>query len=72
MAPIAAELGADVAMVDTGIKDGKYAFHTGLERDPWWQVDLGASRPAPGSSSTTSIFFFMIDPPCFPFLYPIP
>jgi hypothetical protein len=24
-----------------GIKDGKYAFHTGQEPNPWWQVDLG-------------------------------
>ncbi|MFH1919534.1 MAG: discoidin domain-containing protein [Planctomycetota bacterium] len=24
-----------------GIKNGKYAFHTGHEPNPWWQVDLG-------------------------------
>jgi len=24
-----------------GVKDGKYAFHTGHEPNPWWQVDLG-------------------------------
>ena len=24
-----------------GIKDGKYAFHTGQQPNPWWQVDLG-------------------------------
>ncbi|MBN2473976.1 MAG: discoidin domain-containing protein [Pirellulales bacterium] len=28
-----------------GIKDGKYAFHTDREPNPWWEVDLGASRP---------------------------
>jgi hypothetical protein len=28
-----------------GIKDGKYAFHTGQEPNPWWQVDLGAVVP---------------------------
>ncbi|HNQ88874.1 MAG TPA: discoidin domain-containing protein [Verrucomicrobiota bacterium] len=28
-----------------GIKDGGYGFHTGQAEDPWWQVDLGASRP---------------------------
>jgi hypothetical protein len=25
-----------------GVKDGKWGFHTELENDPWWQVDLGA------------------------------
>ena len=24
-----------------GVKDGKWGFHTALENDPWWQVDLG-------------------------------
>ena len=24
-----------------GVKDGKYAFHTAQEPNPWWQVDLG-------------------------------
>ncbi|MHB0956768.1 MAG: HzsA-related protein [Pirellulaceae bacterium] len=24
-----------------GIIDGKWGFHTALEQDPWWQVDLG-------------------------------
>ena len=28
-----------------GVKDGKYAFHTGQEPNPWWQVDLGTSQP---------------------------
>ena len=28
-----------------GIKDGKYAFHTAQEPNPWWQVDLGQSFP---------------------------
>ncbi len=28
-----------------GIKDGKYAFHTGQEPNPWWQVDLGKVVP---------------------------
>ncbi len=26
-----------------GVKDGKWGFHTALEDDPWWQIDLGAS-----------------------------
>ena len=33
-----------------GVKNGKWGFHTALEDDPWWQIDLGASdlaRPAP-------------------------
>jgi hypothetical protein len=28
-----------------GIKNGKYAFHTGQEPNPWWQVDLGQAVP---------------------------
>jgi len=28
-----------------GIKDGKWGFHTALQDDPWWQVDLGAVMP---------------------------
>lgn len=24
-----------------GIKNGKWGFHTALENDPWWQIDLG-------------------------------
>jgi hypothetical protein len=28
-----------------GVKDGKYAFHTGQEPNPWWQVDLGEVVP---------------------------
>jgi hypothetical protein len=25
-----------------GVKDGTYGFHTDLEQNPWWEVDLGA------------------------------
>jgi hypothetical protein len=35
---------SDAAGAVDGKKDGKYAFHTGAELEPWWQVDLGASR----------------------------
>ena len=28
-----------------GIKDGTYGFHTNRDNSPWWQVDLGKSRP---------------------------
>ncbi len=31
----------DAAGAVDGVKNGKYAFHTGAEPDPWWQVDLG-------------------------------
>ncbi|NOS69161.1 MAG: hypothetical protein HOP33_04445, partial [Verrucomicrobia bacterium] len=24
-----------------GVTNGKWGFHTGLEANPWWQVDLG-------------------------------
>jgi len=27
-----------------GVKDGKWAFHTGLDNPPWWQVDLGREQ----------------------------
>jgi hypothetical protein len=36
---------ADAAGAVDGVKDGKYAFHTNLEPNPWWQVDLGRSEP---------------------------
>ena len=28
-----------------GVKNGKWGFHTEFQADPWWQVDLGQSRP---------------------------
>jgi hypothetical protein len=28
-----------------GVKNGKYAFHTAQEPNPWWQVDLGQVLP---------------------------
>ncbi len=31
----------DAAGAVDGVKDGKYAFHTGQESKPWWHVDLG-------------------------------
>ncbi len=31
---------ADAAGAVDGVKDGKYAFHTDREPNPWWQVDL--------------------------------
>jgi len=36
---------SDAAGAVDGVKDGKYAFHTGLEPNPWWQVDLGQPTP---------------------------
>lgn len=35
----------DAAGAVDGIKDGKYAFHTNQEPNPWWQVDLGSPVP---------------------------
>lgn len=32
---------ADAAGAVDGVKDGRYAFHTGHQPRPWWQVDLG-------------------------------
>jgi len=34
---------ADAAGGVDGVKTGKWGFHTDLEKDPWWQVDLGQS-----------------------------
>ncbi|MBI5688020.1 MAG: discoidin domain-containing protein [Verrucomicrobia bacterium] len=36
---------ADAAGAVDGVKDGKYAFHTAHEPNPWWQVDLGEPLP---------------------------
>ena len=35
---------ADAAGAVDGVKNGAYAFHTGEEANPWWQVDLGESQ----------------------------
>ena len=32
---------ADAAGAVDGVKNGRYAFHTHREPNPWWQVDLG-------------------------------
>ena len=36
---------SDAAGAVDGVKDGKYAFHTGGDANPWWQVDLGKVQP---------------------------
>ena len=36
---------SDAAGAVDGVKDGKYAFHTGGDPNPWWQVDLGSMQP---------------------------
>lgn len=36
---------SDAAGAVDGVKDGTYAFHTGHQANPWWQVDLGQSQP---------------------------
>lgn len=38
--PVTTQL--DAAGAVDGVKNGRYAFHTGHQRHPWWQVDLGA------------------------------
>ena len=32
---------ADAIGAVDGVKNGKWGFHTALEDNPWWQVDLG-------------------------------
>ncbi len=34
----------DASGAVNGVKDGRYAFHTGHEPNPWWQVDLQARQ----------------------------
>jgi hypothetical protein len=35
--------GLDASGAVDGVKNGLYAFHTGGDANPWWQVDLGAA-----------------------------
>ena len=35
----------DAAGACDGVKNGKWGFHTALEDDPWWQIDLGDALP---------------------------
>ena len=35
----------DAAGACDGVKNGQWGFHTALEDDPWWQIDLGEPRP---------------------------
>ncbi len=35
---------ADASGAVDGVKNGLYAFHTGGDANPWWQVDLGARQ----------------------------
>ena len=41
-APGAVTLAGDAAGAVDGVIDGTWGFHTEIEDDPWWQVDLGA------------------------------
>ena len=36
---------SDAAGAVDGVKDGRWGFHTALEDNPWWQVDLGQGMP---------------------------
>ncbi|MCX6905207.1 MAG: discoidin domain-containing protein [Verrucomicrobia bacterium] len=35
----------DAAGACDGVKTGQWGFHTGLAKEPWWQVDLGELQP---------------------------
>ena len=35
----------DAAGACDGVKNGKWGFHTALQDNPWWQIDLGEMRP---------------------------
>jgi hypothetical protein len=39
-APASVTVAEDAAGAVDGVKDGKWGFHTEIENDPWWQVDL--------------------------------
>ena len=36
---------SDASGAVDGVKNGRYGFHTNLEPNPWWQVDLGSRQP---------------------------
>ncbi len=40
-----ASTASDASGAVDGVKNGRYGFHTNLEPNPWWQVDLGSRRP---------------------------
>ncbi len=42
--PTIATTQSDAAGAVDGVKNGLYAFHTGHQPNPWWQVDLGRER----------------------------
>jgi len=59
MAPLVAEAGGDIAMVDTGIKDGKSTFEfmdeAALTRFTWKNHDLGIGTALAGSLTMNDI-----------------
>ena len=36
---------SDAAGGCDGVKNGQFGFHTGQDKQPWWQVDLGRAVP---------------------------
>ena len=40
-----ASTASDASGAVDGVKNGRYGFHTNLEPNPWWQVDLGSRQP---------------------------
>ncbi|MHB8897332.1 MAG: HzsA-related protein [Thermoguttaceae bacterium] len=42
--PMIVTTGSDAAGAVDGVKNGLYAFHTGQQPNPWWQVDLGREQ----------------------------
>jgi len=40
-----ASTASDASGAVDGVKNGRYGFHTNMEPNPWWQVDLGARQP---------------------------
>jgi hypothetical protein len=39
------DIETDAGGIINGKPSGSYQHHTNIEREPWWQVDLGTSRP---------------------------
>jgi Hydrazine synthase alpha subunit middle domain/NedA-like, galactose-binding domain len=64
---------ADASGAVDGVKNGLYAFHTGGDPNPWWQVDLGSPQPiarivvynrldyAPGLHNADNLLFLTSD-----------
>ena len=50
-----------LAGATSGVRTGRYGFHTAAEYEPWWMVDLGFAQPL-----GEAVVYNRLDPPCAP------